>query len=59
MSARICRICHKKSARSLCKTCERTKYHHDRVYEAMIDEMRREGWVEPEVKTIRKVKASK
>ena len=50
---RICHKCHKPATRKLCKTCERVQYHHDKVEEQRIDDLRKSGWIPPEVKPIR------
>ena len=50
---RICRMCHKKSSKALCVTCERVKRHHDAVEEARLNALREKGWVPPQVETIR------
>lgn len=58
---RICKKCHKPSgSQVLCKTCEKVQSYHDLIEEQRLDELRKSGWVPPEVKTIRnKVEAMK
>lgn len=55
MKQRICRSCHKPAGdRPLCKTCERVKFHYDKMEELRLAQLREAGWIPPKVETIKR-----